>query len=203
MDTTYFVKGLIIGFLIAAPVGPIGILCIRRTLAQGRLHGFASGLGAAAADTVYGFIAAFSLTFISDFLVSHRTLFHIIGAVFLCLLGIRTFFSHTNNRFNPPVSGSLAAGFASTFFLTLMNPITLFAFTAVFAGVGVTHSTHTLEGFLVAGVFVGAAFWWFLVTTFAGLFHRKISPTNLLWFSRIAGIIIIAFGLFISLNLLK
>lgn len=202
MDTSFFIKGLIIGFLIAAPVGPIGILCIRRTLTHGRLHGFASGLGAAAADTIYGFIAAFSLTFISDYLVAHQTLFRIIGAVFICTLGIRTFLSHTNTRSKSPAASDLAADFSTTFVLTLMNPITILAFTAVFAGVGIEHSTHSLEGFLVAGVFAGAASWWFLVTTVAGLFHRKISSENILWLTRISGVIIIAFGLFIFLDLM-
>jgi len=202
MDTTFFVKGLIIGFLIAAPVGPIGLLCIRRTVTQGRLHGLVSGLGAAAADTVYGFIAAFSLTLISDFLVTHQTLFRIIGAAFLSLLGIKTFFSHAHDRRVSLTAGTFAANFTSTFGLTLMNPITLFAFTAVFAGVGVQHSTHTLEGVLVAGVFAGAAAWWLLLTTVAGLFHKKISPANLLWLTRISGIIIIAFALFILLTLI-
>jgi threonine/homoserine/homoserine lactone efflux protein len=203
MDTNFFIKGLIIGFLIAAPVGPIGILCIRRTLTHGRLHGLASGLGAAAADTIYGFIAAFSLTFISDFLVTHQTLFRIIGAAFICTLGIRTFFSNTT-RSSPGSTdaGNLAADLASTFVLTLMNPITMFAFTAVFAGFGVTHSTHTLEGLLIAGVFAGAAAWWFLLTTVAGLLHRKISSSNLLWLTRISGVVITVFGLFIFLDLL-
>ncbi len=202
MDASFFIKGLIIGFLIAAPVGPIGILCIRRTLLHGRLPGFVSGLGAAAADTVYGFIAAFSLTFISDFLVAHQTLFRIIGAAFICVLGIKTFFSQTNRHTASPADGTLLADFVTTFALTLMNPITIFAFTAVFAGVGVEHSTHNLEGFLVAGVFAGAASWWLLITTLAGLFHRKISPENLLWLTRISGVIITVFGLFIFLDLL-
>lgn len=202
MDTSFFVKGLIIGFLIAAPVGPIAILCIRRTLIQGRFHGLVSGLGAAAADTVYGFIAAFSLTFISDFLVAHQFIFRSVGAAFLCLLGLKTFLSRLGQRPSAVTPGSFARDFTSTFGLTLMNPITLLAFTAVFAGVGLTHSTHTLEGLLVAGVFAGAAAWWLLLTTIAGLFRKKISLTNLLWLSRISGLIIIAFAFFILLALI-
>jgi len=202
MDTSFFIKGLIIGFLIAAPVGPIAILCIRRTLIQGRFHGLVSGLGAAAADAVYGFIAAFSLTFISDFLVAHQTIFRSLGAVFLCLLGLKTFLSRVGERPSAVTPVSFARDFSSAFGLTLMNPITLLAFTAVFAGVGLTHSTHTLEGLLVAGVFVGAAAWWLLLTTIASLFQKKISPANLLWLSRVSGVIITAFGLFIFLDLL-
>jgi len=203
MDTNFFIKGLIIGFLLAAPVGPVGILCIRRTLVRGRLHGLASGLGAAVADAVYGFIAAFSLTFVSDFLVAHKTLIRLIGAIVICALGIRTFFSRITTRSEEsPDAGNLATDCVSTFFLTLMNPITLLAFTAVFAGVGIEHATHTLEGLLVAGVFVGAASWWLLITTFAGLFHRKISIENLRWLTKIAGISIICFGLFILIDTL-
>jgi threonine/homoserine/homoserine lactone efflux protein len=202
MDTTFFIKGLIIGFLLAAPVGPIGILCIRRTLVRGRLHGLASGLGAAVADAVYGFIAAFSLTFVSDFLVIHKTLIRLIGAIVICALGLRTFFSRIATSSKSPDAGNLAADCVSTFVLTLMNPITLLAFTAVFAGVGIEHATHTLEGLLVAGVFTGAASWWLLITTFAGLFHRKISPENLRWLTKIAGIAIIGFGVFIFFDLM-
>lgn len=201
MDTNFFIKGLIIGFLLAVPVGPVGILCIRRTLIRGRLHGLVSGLGAAFADTVYGFIAAFSLTFISDFLVTHHVLFRAFGAAFICIIGIRTFFSHINNR-SEPAAGNYIGDFVSTFFLTLMNPITLLAFTAVFAGFGVTHSTQTLEGLLVAGVFVGAASWWLFISTLTGLFHQKISPENLRWLTRISGIIITGFGVFIFIDLL-
>jgi threonine/homoserine/homoserine lactone efflux protein len=202
MDTTFFIKGIIIGFLIAAPVGPIGILCIHRTLTHGRLHGLASGLGAATADSIYGLIAAFSLTFISDFLVAHQNSIRIIGAIFICALGIKTIFSHTTTRSKSPDVCNLAADFSTTFILTLMNPITILAFTAVFAGIGLQHSTHNLEGFLVAGVFSGSAVWWFLLTTTAGMFHRKISPENLLWLTRISGVIIIIFGLFIFLDLM-
>jgi threonine/homoserine/homoserine lactone efflux protein len=202
MDTNFFIKGLIIGFLLAAPVGPVGILCIRRTIVKGRLHGLASGLGAAFADTIYGFIAAFSLTFVSDFLVAHKTLIRLIGAIVICALGIRTFFSRLTTRSESPDAGNLAADCVSTFVLTLMNPITLLAFTAVFAGVGIEHATHTLEGLLVAGVFSGAASWWLLITTFAGLFHLKISTENLRWLTKIAGIAIIGFGLFVFIDLM-
>ena len=197
MDTTFFFRGLVIGFLIATPVGPIGILCVRRTLVRGRIHGLASGLGAATADAVYGFIAAFSLTFVSDFLVAHQTLIRIIGAIVICALGIRTYFSRVTTHSESPGAGNLFADFISAFGLTLMNPITLLAFTAVFAGIGIAHSTQTVEVLLVAGVFSGASIWWLSVTAFAGLLHRKISTENLAWLTKLAGIGIICFGLFI------
>jgi threonine/homoserine/homoserine lactone efflux protein len=202
MDFSFFIKGLIIGFLLAAPVGPVGLHCIRRTILRGRLPGFVSGLGAACADTVYGCIAAFGLSFVSEFLVAHQIIFRIIGAVFICALGIKTFFSPPAEEVSDSSSESYIADFTATFFLTLMNPITIFAFTAVFTAIGTTNSTHTLEGLLVVGVFLGSALWWFLITTVAGLFHRKISHGNLLWLTRISGSIIIAFGLFIFISLL-
>lgn len=202
MDFSFFIKGLIIGFLLAAPVGPVGLHCIRRTILRGRLPGFVSGLGAACADTVYGCIAAFGLSFVSEFLVAHQIIFRIIGAVFICALGIKTFFSPPAKEASDSSDESYMADFTATFFLTLMNPITVFAFTAVFTAVGATHSTHTLEGLLVVGVFLGSALWWFLITTLAGLFHRKISLGKLTWLTKISGSIITAFGLFVFITLL-
>jgi threonine/homoserine/homoserine lactone efflux protein len=202
MDTSFLFKGLIIGFLISAPVGPIAILCLRRTFTRGRSHGLVSGLGAAAADAVYGFIVAFSLTFISDFIVAHQIIFRSVGATFLFFLGIKTFFSHIAERPSTVTTASFARDFTSTFALTLMNPITLLAFTAIFAGVGLTQSTHSVQGLLVAGVFIGAAAWWLLLTTVAAVIRKELTPANLLWLTRISGIIIILFACGIVLSLL-
>ncbi len=131
MEFIFFIKGLILGFSIAAPVGPIGILCIRRTLQYGRLSGFCSGLGAAAADTFYGIIAAFGLTLISDFLLEKRIWLHLIGGLFLIYLGWRTFFSKPVEKNQKIPHKTFTSDFFSTFFLTISNPLTILAYIAI------------------------------------------------------------------------
>jgi threonine/homoserine/homoserine lactone efflux protein len=201
MDTGFFFRGLILGFVIAAPVGPIGVLCVHRTLIKGKIHGLISGLGAATADAVYGFIAALGLTFISSFLIEQRLLLRVIGAVFLCGLGIRTFFSKTAKKPGVVEGQGLAYNYGSTFFLTLMNPMTILVFAAIFAGLGITNSHHGFAGLLIVGVFAGSGLWWILLTNVAGLFRHKINRDNLIWLNRISGTIITIFGLLLFLNL--
>src|SRR5688572_6978734 len=129
----FLLKGLAIGFCIAAPVGPIGVLCIRRSLAEGTLIGLATGLGAATADAAYGCVAAFGLTAISDFLVGQKFWLGLLGGIFLCYLGVRTFFTKPapgmESRLQA-VSG-LGSAYVSTLFLTLTNPMTILSFVAV------------------------------------------------------------------------
>ena len=201
MDTGFFFKGLILGFVVAAPVGPVGILCIYRTLTKGKIHGLVSGLGAATADAIYGAIAALGLTFISSFLIEQRLLLRVIGAVFLCVLGIRTFFSKTTKKPAVVNDQGLAYNYGSTFFLTLMNPITILAFAAIFAGLGITNSHHGFAGLLIVGVCTGSGLWWILLTNVAALFRQKINRDNLIWLNRISGTIITIFGLLLFLNL--
>ena len=133
-------QGVIIGFSVAAPVGPIGLLCIHRTLANGRISGLASGLGAATADAVYGGIAGFGVTFVSIFLVSQRTPIHLAGGFFLLFLGVRIFLSNPRDMAAPPGNRSLSRDYLSTLALTLTNPVTILAFAAIFSGLGVTGS---------------------------------------------------------------
>ncbi len=201
MDTTFFFKGLIIGFLIAVPVGPIGVLCIHRTLAEGKIQGLISGLGAATADAIYGSIAAFGVTFVSDFLIEQQFWFRIIGSVFLCCLGVRTFFSKTVKEAGANKSLGLVGNYGSTFLLTLMNPITVLAFAVVFASLGIANSHNGSAALLIAGVFTGSGIWWFMISGVTGIFREKVSHSNLVWLNRISGTIIIVFGLLILFNL--
>ena len=201
---SFFLRGLIIGISIAAPVGPIGILCIRRTLAEGRIAGLVSGLGAASADAIYGCIAGFGLTFISIFLVSHQVWLRLIGGAFLCYLGVKTFLSKPAQLAASEPEHRLARNYFSTFALTLTNPLTILSFAAIFAGLGLANAggNYLTAGILVLGVFCGSALWWLLLTTGVGLFRAKFSKSGLLWVNRIAGAIITAFGLFALLSLL-
>lgn len=203
MDMTLLFRGLILGFSIAAPVGPIGLLCIRRTLVTGRLSGLASGLGAATADAIYGCIAGFGLTFISNFLVTQQLWLRLIGGVFLCYLGLRTLRPAVQPRqvtaVTMPAQGQgLMGAYASTLFLTLTNPMTILSFAAIFAGLGLanTGGDYLSAGVLVLGVFSGSALWWLLLSGGVSIFRERINAHGLQWVNWISGVIIIGFGVF-------
>ena len=200
MVTAFFVKGLIIGFSIAAPVGPIGLLCIQRTLTEGRISGFISGLGAATADAVYGCIAGFGLTFVSTFLISQHVWLRLIGGIFLCFLGIRTFISPPAERAASAEGKSLLTNYASTFVLTITNPVTILSFAAIYAGLGVYNYVSAV--LLVSGVFTGSALWWFTLSSSVSLVRSKIDQHKLQWINRISGTILAGIGIFILVSLI-
>jgi threonine/homoserine/homoserine lactone efflux protein len=195
MDLAILVKGLVIGFSIAAPVGPIGVLCIRRTLAEGRRVGLISGLGAASADAIYGSLAAFGVTWLSSFLVDQASLLGILGGVFLCYLGIRTFLATTDLSLST-INGGMGGVYASTFFLTLTNPATIISFAAVFSGLGLANEAANYGAALlmVVGVFLGSSAWWFLLSGIVSYFQGSFGLRGLSWINKISGIMILAFG---------
>jgi threonine/homoserine/homoserine lactone efflux protein len=197
MDITFFYKGLIIGISIAAPVGPIGVLCINRTLSSGRMVGLLSGLGAATADAFYGSIAAFGLTFISAILVQQALWFRLIGGAFLCFLGIRTLLSTPKNNALKQDTPNLLNAYGSTFFLTLTNPLTILAFTAIFSGIGVVSldGSYSSAAITVLGVFLGSACWWFILSSLTNLLRDRLNLSALVWVNRISGLVIIGFGI--------
>lgn len=223
MDATFFLRGLIIGFSIAAPVGPIGILCIRYTLTQGRFAGLICGLGAATADALYGCIAGFGLSFISNFLVNQASWLRLIGGIFLCYLGIKTFLTQpsqpqelnwngenqsetdkTTGKFPTQIDTrrSLAGTYASTLFLTLTNPLTILSFLTIFAGLGLadTSGNYSSAIILVAGVFSGSAAWWLLLSGGVGVFRSQFNARRLQWVNRLAGATIVVFGILALLH---
>lgn len=204
MDITFLLRGLAIGFSIAAPVGPIGVLCIRRTLDKGRASGLVSGLGAATADAIYGCIAGFGLVFISNFLVSQQVWLRLIGGVFLCYLGLKTLLAKPGEQAALGKRNGLVYSYASTFFLTLTNPMTIISFAAVFAGLGLasTGGNYVSAGVLVLGVFIGSALWWLILSSGVGVLRVKFNPHGLQWVNRISGVIITGFGLFALLSAL-
>lgn len=194
MNINFLAQGLLIGFSIAAPVGPIGILCIRRSLAQGKTVGLVTGLGAASADAVYGAIAGFGLTAISNLLIDQQILLRILGGLFLCYLGLKTFFDKPARE--AANVNHVAGAYASTFFLTLTNPMTIFSFVAIFAGLGLAGANSYLgASILVLGVFLGSALWWLLLVGLIGLFRDKFGDRALRWVNRISGVIILSFGI--------
>ncbi|MEA5418650.1 LysE family transporter [Spirulina sp. CCNP1310] len=197
-----FYRGLLFGFSIAAPIGPIGILCIRRTLNEGKISGLISGLGAATADGVYGCIAGFGLTLIADFLVNQKIIFGLIGSLFICYLGIKTFTEKPTAQKTVNPEANLINAYLSTFLLTLTNPITILAFTAIFAGLGLaqTGGNYGTAALLVLGVFLGSMLWWGLLVTVVGLWGERFQGKYSQWVNRIAGTIMVALGLVALFN---
>lgn len=196
-----FLKGCVIGLSIAAPVGPIGVLCIRRSLAEGARVGFMTGLGAAAADGFYGAVAAFGLTVISSFLTEQQPLLRIVGGIFLLYLGIKTFLAKPAERAASP--GTHAGAFTSTFFLTVTNPMTIFSFIVIFAAFGIGNGpiNYWRATSMTLGVFIGSAAWWLFLSSGVALLRSRITPHWMQQVNRISGAIIIAFGVTILLKL--
>ncbi|MBM7841921.1 threonine/homoserine/homoserine lactone efflux protein [Herpetosiphon giganteus] len=194
-------KGLILGFSIAAPVGPIGVLCIRRSLVHGRLAGFLSGLGAATADGLYGLLAAFGLAAAlnnvnqaSGWLVGLR----IVGGLFLGYLAIKTMLSRPARAAATAQADNLWAMYASTLFLTLTNPMTILSFATVFAGLGITAYGWD-SVWLVVGVTLGSALWWLLLSGGVSLLRERVQGYTI-WINRISGLVILGFALVVLLG---
>jgi threonine/homoserine/homoserine lactone efflux protein len=196
MDLSTFARGLLLGLSIAAPVGPIGVLCIRRTLTLGWRVGFLTGLGAATADATYGAIAAFGLTALSDLLIAEQSWLRLIGGLFLLYLGARTFLAKPATVAANVSANGLAGAYLSTLLLTLTNPLTILSFAAIFAGFGVASAGGAgAPVILVAGVFTGSALWWLLLSGGVALARARFRPEALVWVNRISGSVIILFGL--------
>ncbi len=224
MKLGFLLRGLIIGFSIAAPLGPIGVLCIRRTVAGGFARGITAGLGTAVADGLYGSVAAFGLTAVTAFLVDQQVLFRLVGGAFLCYLGVRIIATRPkdtaeiegppegrgegvngvkgvrrllNRRLSSANEGHLG-GFVATFFLTITNPMTIIAFTAVFAGLGLgdTSGDYSAAALLVLGVFSGSALWWLVLCTATDLFRKMISPAVMRAVNIVSGVVIAGFGVY-------
>lgn len=196
----FFLRGLIIGVSIAAPVGPIGLVCIQRTVIQGRAFGFVSGLGAATADAVYGSVAGFGIDLVSHFLIHQRIWIHLIGGALLLLLGIRGLFTRSAEQAAPTKNTvrRIWWSYLSTFLLTITNPVTILSFVAVFAALGVANSSQEFVSatFIVVGVFLGSALWWLFLSGIAGWLRGKLNRAVLLWVSRLSAVVIIGFGIF-------
>jgi threonine/homoserine/homoserine lactone efflux protein len=195
VDIIFLFKGIILGLCISAPIGPVGVICIRRTLHYGRLSGFFSGLGATIADTVFAIVSAFGLSLVSDFIDAKRFWLLIFGGLFLCYLGIQIFFSKPAETRKTVSHKTLIGDFLSTFLLTVANPLIILIFFAVFAGLGL--SEHQKDAIpLVLGVFLGTLLWWIVLGQVVALVRRKIGQRTMVWINRVAGLIILSFGIF-------
>lgn len=195
MDPTFLVRGLVIGFTVAAAVGPISLLTMRRTIAHGRVYGLASGLGVASADASYGGIAAFGLTAVSSVLVGARTALALVGGTFLVWLAIRTI------RARPPAAAAVAderpglvAAYLSIYGLTMTNPMTILSFAGIFAGLGLSGRGGLDAALLTLGVFLGSGLWWVVLTAIVAKLRERITPRALVWVNRVSGTVLLAFG---------
>ena len=193
-----FLKGLAFGFVLAGTVGPMWVLCFRRTLSAGALAGFVSGMGIAVADALYGAVAAFGLTAVSSFLLARQTWFALGGGAFLLWLGARTLLAKPASLDAPadaPHRGGLAADFISTLGLTLANPPTILAFVAIFAGLGLgANPSYGAASFVVLGVFLGSALWWVILAAAAGALRGRLGPRILRAINIVSGLTIIGFA---------
>lgn len=214
----FFIKGVIVGFVVAAPVGPVAVMCIHRTIAHGRIAGYVCGLGAAAADTIFGAIAALGLGFIAADIIAHNTWLRFVGGGILVVLGLRMVLARhlttraerqeereereeRGDRLQPaPPASPLEyhiGNFISAFTVMITNPITLISFAAIFASIDISgiHDQIRWGTSLVIGVFLGGALWWTLLITGTAMIRRHVTETGILWVSRISGALILAFGI--------
>jgi threonine/homoserine/homoserine lactone efflux protein len=199
MDVTLLLKGFAVGFILAIPIGPVGLLCTQQTLSHGRMHGLISWLGAATSDVICASIAAFGLTFISNFMVAQRMWFQLFGGSLLFVLGIRIFLS------KPAKTSSLAekfrhfSNYTSTLLITLSNPNAIIVSAGMFAGLGIVGlgADWGKSIQLVGGVFLGSMFWWIILIAFIGIFHKQASDNTTLLLARIFGPIISFIGIIV------
>ncbi|HOP03435.1 MAG TPA: LysE family transporter [Tenuifilaceae bacterium] len=197
---TLLVKGILIGLLASIPLGPIGVICIQRTINKGRLSGFISGLGAASADTIFATIAGFSLTFIISFIEEKQIAFQAIGGIVVVALGAKIFFTNPIRqlRRHKRKKNSLTEDFISVLLLTITNPLAVFFFLALFAAFGVVsgQTTWFLSLITLGGVFLGAGLWWYALTSLVNLLRNKFRLKQLWWINKISGITIFILGIF-------
>jgi threonine/homoserine/homoserine lactone efflux protein len=189
------IRGILAGLIIAAPVGPVNVICVQRTIAKGWRSGLISGLGSAVADTIYGSIAAFSITFVIRILIREEFWIRLVGGCLLILIGVVYYFKPPQSLKNPEPESDRTE-FASTFFLTLTNPTTVLSFLVVLSALGLARNeTWSLTSLIVGGVFTGSMLWWFILTGTVNYFRDRFSNRTMLWMNRVAGLAIGAFGL--------
>jgi len=198
VELGFFIKGLIVGFLASIPLGPVGVLCIQRTINKGRISGVISGMGAATVDSFFALVAALGLTYIINFIEEQHFFIQLIGGGVLVFLGIKIFTTNPIKqiRRHRRKKNKLIEDYFSVLFLTLSNPLAVFLFVAAFAGIGmVTSKDSSLKSsMIVIGVFAGAMAWWAILTFLIDLFRKRFRLKQLWWINKIAGVIIIIFG---------
>jgi threonine/homoserine/homoserine lactone efflux protein len=211
IDSIYlFVSGIVIGLIVAVPIGPVNLICIRRTLAFGPLNGFVSGLGASVGDTVFAIVTGFGLTVVAQWIKGYTSIIELVGAAMLIYFGVHTFFAKVQARLPDSLASkekgrsSLYRAMASTFALTITNPATLLGFTALFAGLGGLAGGHPSiinASFVVIGVAAGSTLWWLVLTTIVGLLHHSIDDHTMSVINKCSGVAVGGFGVAVLVNL--
>ncbi|MBC6440257.1 MAG: LysE family translocator [Rhodospirillales bacterium] len=204
MDLVLLFTGVVVGFFVAAPVGPVAVLCIQRTLLDGRIVGFGTGLGAAVGDAVFGALAIFFVAVVESFLQEHRPVIQALGSFVLIGIGVRTVATRNNRAVMADGASSklyhetLLHAFGSAFAVTIVNPITILAFLAILAQFHISETTDGLldSWLVIVGIFVGAAAWWFLLASVASVFRQRFTQKGLKWMNAISGMVILGFGLY-------
>jgi threonine/homoserine/homoserine lactone efflux protein len=196
MELGLFLKGLVVGFVVAAPAGPIAVMCLHRAIEEGRLSGIATGLGAALADTVFGAVAALGVGYVSDFIVNEQMPIRFIGGIVLCVMGLVTFLRKPRIGSFVDDHVTLIGAFATAFALTMTNPITILAFFAIFSALGVEHlvGQRLDAATLIVGLLGGATAWWMMLAIGAALFRDRFTDRGLIWVARVSGLVIVGFG---------
>ncbi|NIK68011.1 MULTISPECIES: LysE family transporter [unclassified Paenibacillus] len=194
-------SGVLVGLSIAAPVGPIGVLCMKRTINQGRWYGVLSGLGAASADAVYGLIAAVGFTALTNVLVDQRIWIQFIGGLFLCYLGYQSVRALPQSGKEFQLNNGLARAYLTTFFLTVTNPMTILSFTAIFAGIPHSAKATAEDSFLlVLGIFLGSMLWWLILAELVGIIRTALNAKAMRWINVLSGVVLLAFGVWSLVN---
>jgi threonine/homoserine/homoserine lactone efflux protein len=190
------IRGLVIGFTIAAAVGPITLLVIRRTVEHGGIYGLASGLGVATADATYGAIAAFGLTALTNALVSSHLLLGLVGGAIIVLIGLRTMRARPTGPLADAERPGLPAAFGSIYALTMTNPLTIVLYAGVFAGIGLAAGSSFVDAtVLTLAVWAGSTLWWILLCSIVAWLRGRVSPSALVWVNRVSGAALVVFGL--------
>lgn len=206
MSFVLLIKGIIVGLFVSIPLGPIGVLCIQRTINKGRLSGFLSGLGAATADTIFATIAGFSLTFVINFVEEKQFVFQLTGGVIVMLLGIKIFYTDPIRQLkrHRKKKSSLLEDYLSVLFLTITNPLAIFLFVALFATMGLVSDGESIfyAGIMLSGVFLGAGLWWFVLSTLINVFRARFRLKQLWWINKISGGVIFLLGLIAAIDTL-
>ena len=207
MTEYIFLYGILFGLVLAAPVGPVAALCFERTITEGRMHGFLSGLGAAFADAIFGAIAAFGMSAISVWIADHQQNLRLVGGLLLVLLAIKTVTAPARKQTGKVAerihTESLVQDFFSAFALAITNPLTVIAFLGLFAAMGFGAEPLSLGAgaLLVGGVFFGSGMWWIALSAIAGLIRDLIDVVYQRWLNRVSAAILFGFGVIVLVSL--
>ncbi len=207
MIISLLVKGIIVGLLASIPLGPIGVICIQRTINKGKISGFLSGMGAATADTIFAAIAGFSLTFIISYIEERQIIFQAIGGLIVLLLGVKIFYTNPIKqlRRHKKRQNNLLEDYLSILAVTITNPLAIFLFIALFASIGVvTENINWLLSLLTtSGVLIGAGLWWYVLTSLVFTFRRRFRLRRLWWINKVSGTVIFFIGAIAIIGLVR